>query len=246
LWRGRTQQQIPKLHKAPPVVGNFMTRSLLIISTIILWACSFQLFAQKSKISQIDTSIYSQQTVAIQGKIYYGFLTRDGFQLLNSKNEIHLRYSGDYFTWVFKDFNKDGYDDIYLDKGGNTPEWFDLLLYVPTTNSFRQVKGFEDFPAPENISGTKYFYSYHKSGCADMNWDSDLFYIKNFKAIRLANISGRECGNEGITDGLYISKVIGENKIPFKTLPIDTIHKFKQHKWKFIKKYWTENYNSFF
>ena len=89
-------------------------------------------------------------------------MTPDGFQLLNSKNEIYLRHSGDYFTWQFKDFNKDGYNDIYLDRGGNTPERFDLLVYVPTTKSFRQIKDFENFPAPENISGTKYFYSYHK------------------------------------------------------------------------------------
>gem|GEM_PF-5245252 len=34
-------------------------------------------------------------------------------------------------------------------------------------------------PPPQRINGTHYFYSYHKSGCADMDWDSDLFYIHN-------------------------------------------------------------------
>ena len=193
----------------------------------------------------MDTLSYSQQAVTIQGKIYNGFLTPDGFQLLNSKNEKYLKHLGDYFIWEFKDFNKDGYKDIYLDKGGNTPERFDLLLYVPTTKLFRQVKEFENFPAPENITGTKYYYSYHKSGCADMNWDSDLFYIKDFKAIRLANISGRECENSGIKDGLYINKLIGDKKLLFKTLPIDTVHKFENDKWAFIKKYWSENYKLF-
>ena len=222
-----------------------MTRPLQVISTIFLLTISFQLFAQKSKQTQFDTSIYSQQTVTIQGKKYNGFLTPNGFQLLNSRNETYLKHSGDYFTWEFKDFNKDGYKDIYLDKGGNTPERFDLLLYASTTKSFRQVKDFEYFPAPENISGTKYFYSYHKSGCADMNWDSDLFYIKDFKAVRLANISGNECENSGIKDGLYINKLSGEKKLLFKTLPIDTVHKFKDDKWGFIKKYWTEHYKLF-
>ncbi|HVY75299.1 MAG TPA: hypothetical protein VG890_10740, partial [Puia sp.] len=219
-----------------------MTRPLQIISTLFLLVFSFQLFAQRNKATRVDTSIYSQQTVTIQGKKYCGFLTSGGFQLLDSKNEIYLKYSGDYFTWDFKDFNKDGYEDIYLDKGGNTPERFDLLLYVPTTKTFRKVKDFENFPASENISRTKYFYSYHKSGCADMNWDSDLFYIKDFKAVRLANISGRECENSGVKDGLYISKLSGEKKLLFKALPIDTVHKFKNDKWGFIEKYWTENY----
>jgi hypothetical protein len=181
----------------------------------------------------------------MQGKKYHGFLTSNGFQLLTSKNKIFLKHSGDYFTWKFKDFNGDGHKDIFLDKGGNAPERFDLLLYVPTTKSFRQVKDFENFPAPENLIGTKYFYSYHKSGCADMDWDSDLFYIKAFKVIRLANISGRECENSGIKDGLYINKLKADKIILFKTLPIDTVHKFKDDKWGFIKKYWAENYKLF-
>jgi hypothetical protein len=183
--------------------------------------------------------------VTIQGKKYNGFVTPNGFQLLNFRNETYLEHSGDYFTWELKDFNKDGYKDIYLDKGGNTPERFDLLLYAPTTKSFRQVKDFEYFPAPENISGTKYFYSYHKSGCADMNWDSDLFYIKDYKAIRLANISGRECENSGMKDGLYIYKLRGEKKNLIKTLPVKKVHSYKDDKWGFIKEYWAKNYRSF-
>jgi hypothetical protein len=132
-----------------------------------------------------------------------------------------------------------------LDKGGNTPERFDLLLYVPATKSFRQIKNFENFPAPEKINGTKYYYSYHKSGCADANWDSDLFYINNFKAIRIGNISGRQCENSGIKDGLYINKFRNEKKILFKTFNIDTINKYKDYKWGFIKEYWVKNYKLF-
>jgi hypothetical protein len=222
-----------------------MRKPLQVISIIFFLTISFQLFAQKNKKTQIDTSVYSSQSVTIQGRKYDGFLTPNGFQLLNSKNETYLKHSGDYFTWEFKDFNKDGYKDIYLDKGGNTPERFDLLLYVPSTKSFRQIKDLEYFPAPENINGTKYYYSYHRSGCADMNWDSDLFYIKDYKAVRLANISGRECENSGIKDGLYVSKFRAEKKIIIKTLPIDTIRTYKENKWGFIKAYWTKNYKLF-
>ena len=225
--------------------GNFMTQPVKLIANIFLLTLSFQSFAQKSKEVQFGTSSYSQQTVTIQGKDFIGFLTSEGFQLLDSKYKLLIKHSGDYCTWEFKDFNKDGYKDIYLGKSGNIPERFDLLLYAPTTKSFRQVKDFENFPAPENISGTKYFYSYHKSGCADMNWDSDLFYIKGFETIKLANISGRECENSGVKDGLYISKFRGNEKNLVKTLPIDTVHKFNDAKWGFIKKYWTENYKHF-
>jgi len=222
-----------------------MRQQFQLIPAFFLLTISFQLLAQESRSSQIDTAAYSYRTVKILGKEHSGFLTPDGFQLLNSKDEIYLRYSGEYFTWEFKDFNKDGYNDIYLEKSGDTPERFDLLLYVPAIKSFKSVKDFENFPSPENISGTKYFYSYHKSGCADMNWDSDLFYIKDFRATRLASVSGRECGDGGIKDGLYIYRVKREKKNLIKKLPIDTIHKFPDDKWGFIKKYWTENYKLF-
>ena len=222
-----------------------MRQPFQIVSTIFLLTISFQLFAQTNKKSQADTSIYSSQIVIIQGKKYTGYLTPAGFQLLNSKNETYLKHSGDFFTWELKDFNKDGYKDIYLDKGGNTPERFDLLLYAPAAKSFRQIKDFKNFPAPEKITGTKYYYSYHKSGCADMNWDSDLFYIKGYKAIRVGNISGRECENSGIKDGLYINRIHGEKKILIKTFSIDTVHTFKEDKWGFIKEYWTKKYKLF-
>jgi hypothetical protein len=222
-----------------------MRKSLQLISTILLLPISFQLSAQANKKAQVDTSIYSSQIVTIQGKKYTGFLTSNGFQLLNSKNQTYLTHQGSYFTWELKDFNKDGYEDIFLDKGGNTPERFDLLLYVPGTKSFRQVKGFENFPSPVKIGITKYYYSYHKSGCADANWDSDLFYISNFTAIRIGNISGRQCANSGSKDGLYINKFRNERKILFKTFNIDTINKYKDHKWGFIEEYWNKNYQLF-
>ena len=79
-----------------------------------------------------------------------------------------------------------------------------------------------------------------------MNWDSDLFYIDNFKAIRIGNIAGRQCDNrDGEKDAVYIHKVYGDKEKLFKTLPIDTIGKYKDFKWGFIKEYWTKNYKLF-
>ena len=224
---------------------NSTPGSLHIRLLLCLTIFSFQLVAQNINVAQEDSLIFSQRAVSIHGKQYNGFLTRNGFQLLSVNQQAFFNAPGDYFDWQVKDFNKDGFKDIYLNKGGNTPERFDLFLYLPKTKTFRQVVDFENFPATENIPGTKYFYSYHRSGCADMNWDSDLFYIKDFKAVRIANISGRECENSVEKDGLYVNKVRGVEKRLFKTLPIDTVHKFKNDKWGFIKKYWSENYKIF-
>jgi len=164
------------------------------------------LFAQKDQIIAPSTSVFSFDTTIIQSTKYTGLLNSKGFFLLNSKLDTVLKHGGDYFDFIFRDFNKDGFKDIFLDHGGNTPDRYSLLVYLPSSKRFKEIKDFEHFPAPEHINGTNYYYSYHKSGCADMNWDSDLFYINNFTAIRIGNISGRECNNSGIKDAIYIQK----------------------------------------
>jgi hypothetical protein len=93
----------------------------------------------------------------------------------------------------FSDFNNDGYLDIFMDAGGNTPEVYDLLLYDPSTKNFKKVQNFRLFPAPTHISGTKMYYSYHKNGCADMDWVSDLFYVNHFRAEIIGKIHGSGC-----------------------------------------------------
>ncbi len=79
-----------------------------------------------------------------------------------------------------------------------------------------------------------------------MNWDSDLFYIQDFKAVKVANISGIGCSDKvGKKDGIYVSKLRGDKKRLMQTLPISTIERFKDYKWGFIKEYWTKNYRKF-
>jgi len=194
----------------------------------------------------IDTTVFSIDTISVAAKKYIGYIKDQTYFLLNSKGDTLIKKEDPYIYAEFKDFNKDGYKDIILHYSSNAAMVLDLFLYLPTLNKFKEVKDFREFPAPERIIGTKYYYSYHKSGCADMNWDSDLFYIKDFKAISIGNISGRQCDNQdGRKDAVYISKVRGDREVLFKTLPIDTIWKYKDFKWGFIKEYWTKNYRLF-
>jgi len=127
----------------------------------------------------------------------------------------------------------------------NVPGIADLIVYDIKNQKFVQVENFSKFPDSRPITETKYFYSYHRSGCADMDWDSDLFYIENFKTIKIGNISGRECENTIVKDGIYIYSITGENKKLIKTMPIGTINKYKDYKWGFIKDYWSKNYKLF-
>jgi len=165
--------------------------------------------------------------------------------LVRNERDTLLKTSEVYFSLKFKDFDKDGFEDLFLDKGGNIPERYDLYFYSSAEKKFKQISGFDKFPDPTNIAGTKYFYSYHRNGCADQDWLSDLFYLDNFKIIRIGKIDGVGCGSDRTPTAIYIYKLNKEQKKLIKTLPISTITTFKEDKWGFIRDYWIKNYRQF-
>jgi hypothetical protein len=106
------------------------------------------------------------------------------------------------------------------------------------------IKEFPNYPDPQKLKGTNLYYSYHRSGCADMNWDSDLFKIVNNKIIKIGNISGLGCERDEKL-GVFISRIKGAKELQIKKYPISEIEKYKDYKWGFIKQYWTRNYQKF-
>lgn len=148
-------------------------------------------------------------------------------------------------NFQFTDFNGDGYKDLMVDYLTNVPRICNLYVYQKASGQFVKIDGFDKYPAPLRIKGAKVFYSYHRSGCADSNWDSDLFIIKNYKPVKLGNISGNECGNSGIKDGIYIHKFKSGKEVLYKTMPISTINRYKDYKWGFIASYWKKHYKEF-
>ena len=228
--------------KAVPNLITLLTKPPLLVFFVTF---SINLTAQGWQKVFSDTAVFSFNTVTIANKKYIGFLKEQSFFLLNSKGDTLLKKEDYYSMSEFKDFNKDGYKDVILHYSSNAAMVLDLFFYIPSTGKFKEVKDFRKFPAPESIKGTKYYYSYHKSGCADMNWDSDLFYIKNFKAIRIGNIAGRQCNNTNVKDAVYIHKIRNAKESLFKTASIDTIWKYNDFKWGFIKEYWSKNYKLF-
>lgn len=204
-------------------------------------------------IAKVDSSIIHVDTITILGRhykaIYYrndnSYPSEEYFFVLNTANDTVFsdRELSPYFE--FNDFDQDGHKDILFDYMSNTPSVQDLVLFDKQTQKFKKVADFSDYPAPEKIIGTKYYYSYHRSGCADMNWVSDLFYIENFKTVRVGNIAGIGCNDRDVDDGIYIHKVREEQEHLYKTLPIEIINDYEDYKWGFIKAYWEENYALF-
>ncbi|MFT7234063.1 MAG: hypothetical protein ACI8TA_003292 [Cyclobacteriaceae bacterium] len=97
-------------------------------------------------------------------------------------------------------------------------------------------------------SNPNYYYSYHRAGCADMNWVSNLFYIDNFKVYQIGEIYGNGCDTKEITISiieLFDSEtgLVLESKL--EALPIDTIETYDDYKWGFINDYWNKNFEKF-
>lgn len=150
----------------------------------------------------------------------------------------------------FTDFNKDGNTDIMFTYIGNNSS-YELYLFDNKANEFKILEGFDRFgEAIQLKSNPKYYYTYQRAGCSDIDWVSDLFYIDNFKTIQVGYIYGQGCDFEVKENPqvILIYKVLAnseENKQLINELPyIKNIPKFGD-KWSFIEKYWNNNYEKF-
>lgn len=163
--------------------------------------------------------------------------------ILNLKKDtiyIHDGFASNGFE--FEDFDKNGLLDIRLNHITNVGGISELIFYDLKDKEFKPIIGFEDFPSPTKIDGSNFYYSYHRSGCADSNWDSDLFYISDFKSIKIGNISGRGCKGEE-RNGIFINRII--NKKEFEINWIKRDEGYYDDKWEFIDNYWKMNYLKF-
>jgi len=145
----------------------------------------------------------------------------------------------------FPDFNNDGYFDLWFHYMGLE------VFYLSDTvrNTFQVVKGIEQFNEPVQLkSNPDYFFSYSPAGCADYNWISKLFTIRNFETIELGYIYACACFNDDEeTHNIRIYKISGNNeekKQLISTLPLEILSEYKD-KWNFIENYWNKNYKEF-
>jgi hypothetical protein len=147
----------------------------------------------------------------------------------------------------FPDFDKDGNRDIMLTFMGNNFT-YELILFDKTKNTFRFVEGFNRFPASQQLkTNPRYYFSYHRAGCADLNWVSDLFFIDNFKTVHVGQIYGKGCDADIINEPQVIEVYKIFDNTEDKEKLVAKLHYLKNipqfgDKWDFIKKYWEKNY----
>ena len=150
----------------------------------------------------------------------------------------------------FPDFNNDTYADILISYLGNNPTYF-LYLFDPITKQFKSIDGYMKYPdAIQLKANSKFYYSYHRAGCADLNWVSDLFKIIDFKIIQVGHIYGQGCNFEVRQNPqvIEIYKVTNNDEGKAKLISKLPYLKYIGHfdnKWDFIKNFWNKNYQKF-
>ena len=146
----------------------------------------------------------------------------------------------------FPDINKDGNNDLLLPYIGNNFTFF-LYLFDGVNNCFKKLEGFERFPEAVQLkSHSELYYSYHRAGCADLDWVSDLFRIENFKTIHIGHIYGMSCEDRPQVIEIYKVKDKNEQNetLVDKLSYLKNIPNFED-KWEFIETYWNKNYAKF-
>jgi hypothetical protein len=142
-------------------------------------------------------------------------------------------------------FNDDQYPDILTIKMGNNPV-YGLYLYDPIKRRYELVEGIDRFGDPKRLpASSDLYFSYRRAGCADNNWQSQLFKIVDYKSQIIGYMFGTGCEWSEEELGIRMYKIHGEREIPIDSLPIDTIVNTEGFKWGLIEKYWTENSEKF-
>ncbi|NME70236.1 hypothetical protein [Flammeovirga aprica] len=238
-------------------------KNIYIIIVLSLWSCSKKgesIQKEKSvgdiiiisdhsngidELEEVDYTILSCDSTEINGKKYMGYRqsTESYFYVVNENMDTIYKHD----KWVdsieFIDFNNDGESDILFNYVTNIPMVKDVALFNSKTNKFTLVENFSKFPDPKQVSKTGYYYSYQRAGCADHNWVSDLFIIKDYQVLTYGRIHGIGCETVDHKTGVFIYKLVdGESQL-IDSIPLD--HGYNDEKCDFIEKYWTNNYKKF-
>lgn len=195
--------------------------------------------------SKVDDSIVFADTTVILDERFIAFYKKnDTLYIVNQKNDTITKIADLHPNFEFADFNGDGLKDLISHGMGNVANAQNVCIFDKVSKKFILVKGLSEFPASKLIKGTKYYYSYCRRGCNDMNWDSNLFYIDNYLPVRIGHIFGKNCKNE-MNRNIRISTVKNEKEFLIAEIPISIINEYEDYKWGFIENYWTNNYFKF-
>jgi hypothetical protein len=132
--------------------------------------------------------------------------------------------------------------DIRIHQMTNVGGISELIVFDQVNKRFNEVELFDNYPSPTKIGNTNFYYSYHRSGCADFNWGSELYIIENHKVVQLGYIEGIGCDDEE-RNGIFVFKNNGNLETEVYSEKREP--GFYGDKWEYIEQYWKKNYQAF-
>ncbi|MCU0421437.1 MAG: hypothetical protein MUC81_01405 [Bacteroidia bacterium] len=197
----------------------------------------------QSKIQRHEPIDIKIDTLKINDQKFIQSLKDSNFNcLLSLQGDTIVKSEDYYFKAEFPDIDEDGYKDIRIFVFSNTPNQCYNYLYDKKHQTFKLIEN-SDLHI-QKIKGTDFFYSYNRAGCADMNWESHLSKIENYKLIDYGYIYAQGCDSQVIEIYKVNNSDTADKKL-IKKLPYKKHIKEFGDKWDFIEKYWTKNYNTF-
>lgn len=205
--------------------------------------------SNQKKEPEEDSTYIRVDTLILNGQHHIQVEKNNHFNcLLTLQGDTIVKSEDYYFEAQYPDIDGDGYNDIRVYAFSNTPNQCDNYLYNKNNNSYTRIENCDlDI---QHIKGTNFYFSYSRAGCADLNWESYLSKIENFKLIPYGYIYGQGCDvdvneNPQLIDIYQIRNPETGEKTLINRLPYQKFINAKMDKLNFIEHYWQENYKRF-
>lgn len=192
---------------------------------------------QKEKLIKLEEALLTHDTLIVNKEPLITFSEDNEFRcLLRADGDTIVKFKDYYNSIKFLDINQDGYKDIRVFVNSNTSNECVNYFFDKEFNVYKEIM--HSYLDIELITGTNLFYSYNSTGCGDMNWESHISKVENFKEINIGSIEVNGCGNKDEKINIY--KLNSTGKLQIDSKPITVLE--KQNKFDFIRKYWRRNY----
>jgi hypothetical protein len=226
-----------------PISGKLLLLTLFAVSTPIIIFTG----ANSSDFSgnQIDTVKILYDSIELNEQKFIKVTNYNlAKSLISLRGDTVVSEQNYYSNFDFLDINEDGFKDIRVYFFSNTPNQCDNYLYDSISQSFKYIEN-SDLDI-RKISGTDFYFSYNRAGCADYTWESHLCKIENYSQVNYGYIHGQGCDTRKRDDRIItIYRVIENNNILKEKLPYSKNIKEFGDKWDFIESYWEKNYSQF-
>ena len=151
-------------------------------------------------------------------------------------------FSDNYRRISFSHIDENGHSDIQVFYFNDEFEQCDSYLYDKENKVFRLIENCK--VELRKIERTDFYYTYMPTGCANNNWDSYLYKLKDYQLVPCGRIEGRGCGEKRM---IYIYRITEKKEIlKEKSRYEKAIAKMGgDSRTDFYRNYWRTNYLNF-